>query len=349
MVGPAMASVAPLDAPRAPPLSLGRPPTIIAVSSSRKQCGQFIRNPTVHIIDKMDLVTGLIYYPLPTVNISEKIRTSTWSPTRQPSQNPTPLPGQPTIRPTTARPSANPTVSPTRRPTYTRTRKPSAMPSHAPTQQPTAPTPSPTRRPSHVPTQSPNFVSEIPTVTPTTAAPTDTPVPTTPEPSHLPTSEPTKHPQARRRLAEEVEEVEPEAVLVPEAVHAENIDLETSSVTPPFTSYGAGGGGGGGGGGAYGGGYGGGSYGGINFGSGPGFYFPPASYGGGSAAGGDNGATFPTGTEAFSTEELLAASSSSSVISTDSTFVPLVPQIVDNGKIFALGKVFFRPFICRLM
>lgn len=65
----------------------------------------------------MDLVVGLIYYPVPNRDYAKLARTSSWSPTRNPTQRPTPLPGKPTFLPTTARPShtKKPSAAPTAR------------------------------------------------------------------------------------------------------------------------------------------------------------------------------------------------------------------------------------------
>lgn len=236
--------------------------------------------------NKMDLVTGLIYYPVPTVNITELIARSTWSPTKTPTQNPSPLPGYPTIQPTSSRPTMTPT---TRMPTYTKTKKPTAIPTIKPTAEPTAPTSVPSAAPS------------VPTFEPTL------------EPTYRRTRRPTA---GRRRLENEIEVDE---LLVPEQdqVDVEGVDLEsTSSYIPLYTDDTTS----------------------TKSASVPStsswWYHSSTSYTfGGSTA----------GTVSSSSSVSASAASSqfySDVLDVDGdSFIPLIPQIVDSGKIFNIGKM----------
>jgi hypothetical protein len=54
-------------------------------------------------------MSGLIFYPLSDVNITEAAASATWTPTKTPSQRPTPPPGKPSISPTRV-PTARPTT-----------------------------------------------------------------------------------------------------------------------------------------------------------------------------------------------------------------------------------------------
>lgn len=270
----------------------------------------------------MDLVTGLIYYPVPTVNITYLIKTSSWTPTRQPSQHPTPLPGFPTIAPTTARPTAVPT---TRRPSAIPTRRPSRNPSAEPTLAPTAPTVSPstimptfrrTRKPTSVVTgrrlervvepeevlESEGIHSNAVELQTFGGSDSPTSVPSSP-PTSIPSSPPTSIPSSPPTGA---------AAGTPTSVPTSTIYVVDDYFNPivyddqPFVfddnfptqfNYGP-------------------FYGQTPFDPTPGTFPPPIDYG-----------------AEVTYSELVDYSAG-----TDG-FVPLIPQIVDNGKIFEIGKV----------
>lgn len=255
-------------------------------------------------VDKMDLVTGLIYYPVGNVNITEKIKQSTWTPTRSPSQNPTPLPGKPTVMPTTTRPSARPTTT---------------KPSHTPT-----------RRPSRTPTKTPTLAPTAPTIAPSSIAPT---------------YRRTRRPTTARRLLkqeekaedlvqemslledvqEEVQEIHllvnvptssPSLVPVTDAPTVAPVDDDYFNTPQVYTDDNFGG-----------------FYSSSSF-SVPTDDFSSSGSAAGSASGSDSGSANVDSTPEDSADINYYAAGKG-----DDTFVPLVAPIVDNGKIFALGKV----------
>jgi len=113
----------------------------------------------------------------------------TESPTRQPTQSPTPIP----TREPTKQPTKQPTKEPTKRPTKSPTKRPTKQPTKSPTKRPSrSPTQRPSRRPTRQPTRPPTpFPTRAPTRSPTpfpTRAPTRAP---TPVPTRAPTPSPT--------------------------------------------------------------------------------------------------------------------------------------------------------------
>lgn len=177
------------------------------IQSSPGSAGYFYCN-------QFDIVVGLIYYPVPDIDIQDRIDRLTNKPSFAPSARPTPLPGDPTLRPTviptrrptTLKPTFKPSQAPTFRPTplpgdptlvptiapsARPTKVPSARPSHFPTSDPVGPSYSPSARPSRNPTFSPSGPSYTPS-----QRPSQTPTLDPTGPSYTPTERPTRAPSS---------------------------------------------------------------------------------------------------------------------------------------------------------
>jgi hypothetical protein len=74
-------------------------------------------SPANYYCNLMDVMVGLIFYPVPNQNITELQKTSSWAPTLYPTERPTPLPGEPTLKPSTSRPTSTPRPNRSARPT----------------------------------------------------------------------------------------------------------------------------------------------------------------------------------------------------------------------------------------